>query len=201
MLELFAGLAVVVSLTAIVGVLVLAREVGLMREHRLRTSAANARALPHEIVGYRTLAGSTGILPSVEPHVVLFTLASCAPCERLLTGLGTGDARLRAATILVAKSTEFDATAMGERSGLPLAQIVADEHGAIAARYSVTGFPTAMAVSREQVHAIRPVASIDDLVNLAKVASAPSQNLEAYPDTHPAHARHISGSVSTESRQ
>lgn len=166
MTELISGAALVISLTALVATLVVAREVG---ELRGQAPHAHTTAVPPiDIVGYQALNGRVGTLPGPTPRLVVFAQPQCGPCASIIRELAEASNGLRATVLLVVSGSDAQAQAHADAARIALEQVVADPAGAIARRFSVVASPSAALVSRLPLPSANPVASIDELERLAE---------------------------------
>jgi hypothetical protein len=166
MTDLISGLAFVISLTALLATLVVAREVG---ELRGRAPHSQTTAMPPvDIVGYQALDGRIGTLPGATPRIVLFAQTQCGPCASIVRELAEASNGLRAAVLLIVTGSDAQAQTHAESARIALEQVVADPAGAIARRFAAVASPSAAIVSRLPLPSANPVASIGDLERLAE---------------------------------
>jgi hypothetical protein len=170
MTEFLAGGALVLSIIAIIGVLSLAREIGV-----LRSAGAGAEARELAVIGARVrpvqAESLSGLLlscpPSDRTSRYLFVLPGCAPCDAMLTELGTRDWRvIDPEFYLVVRGDRDHARAIAERGGVSADHVLLDSEGTIGANFAVTGYPSGVALDGRVITGARMVSSLSDFATL-----------------------------------
>jgi hypothetical protein len=184
--ELLSGTAVVLSLVAIIAVLSLAHELGLVREQ-----LHSPPSLDHHNHGTpmshatRALAGAAIALPPAHEALLLFALRDCAPCERVLESLA-GSPAIRSFVYLIALADPDVARRWADTSGLAADRVVADVDGSVARQFGVSAFPTVVATRGGRVLRAVTVPSMDDLALLAvELGRTPAEFVTAAPGGRP----------------
>lgn len=189
MVEFLAGSAVVLAFVAIVGVLSLAREVGLLR-------AARSTEVPRDlgVVGARvqgasteTLTGAVVDTPAQQGRALyLFVLQGCEPCDTLLAELGGRGSRSATPDLfLVVRGDRAAAAALATRGSVEHAQVLLDPDGSLGTRFSVTAFPSAVALADGRITATRMVGSLADLERVGSAAAPATSPRSTTEHQHP----------------
>lgn len=185
MLEAAVAASLLVGLTALLGVVGLAREMALMRIAALPSSAPRMNLrLPSGnrdglAVGTRApairataLDGSAVQVPPAATSVVLFAMMTCSPCERLLRDLGRRgpDTLDGVPFVLVEHGGEADVRKIAAEFSLNQTIVIPQQGWEIARKFEIFSAPHAFAVSGGIVVAHDTVRDFDHLLEFAESA-------------------------------
>jgi hypothetical protein len=170
MAEILGGLALVLSVTAIAGVVVVAHAVTTLRTSTAPTAVAPSVGQRIEPAPTRTLAGTSVELPPKDAAVFLFALQGCGPCETFLEALASASVDVRGAVRLIARANVDVVNDWRVRVGLHPDQVIVDTDGMVAMRFAVTAYPTMLVVIDRQITEMAP-AAVEPLRRLVQLVA------------------------------
>lgn len=184
-LEVAVIASLAVSLTALVGVIGLARELALMRVSPIPAAGARMNLRPPTgnrdglsagtrapIVRARSLDGSTVDVPPAPMSVLLFAMVTCNPCEQLLRDVGRRQIETLNGVpfLLIDHGSEADVRKVVAEFGLRESIVIPQEGWDIARKFEIFSAPHAFAISDGVIVAHDTVRDCEHLLNFAESA-------------------------------
>jgi glutaredoxin len=155
-LELLAGAALLLaSMSAFLALLSSRRSTPLRRPQRDDAPVESASHIAY------TVTGASTWLPPAPDSLLLFTLAGCGYCERVLSALAEG--RASQPFVVVQEGSLEDAMRRASTLGLPAERFVADPKGAILDAFGVDRVPHVLRIERG---AVARTLAADDLISM-----------------------------------
>jgi thiol-disulfide isomerase/thioredoxin len=150
----------------------LAREIGRIRETERPMGFAERASLPVEnflngssvpTVEVRSLGGATLSFPPDPTSYLIFGMAHCGPCEKLLRQIGPSQEIHGRPFTIVMYSNPQEVSAIADGYGLLRDLIVPDPDRSLCSRYGVNSFPFAISIRDATIRAQGIVNSIREI--------------------------------------